>query len=438
MRIAVFGMGYVGCVTGACLARMGHRVRGVDVSDVKVRMINQGRSPIVEKGMDALVGRMVRSGRFRATLDSAEAMRNADVSLITVGTPSQKNGDADLTHVLHAAREIGKALRGLCRFHTAIVRSTVPPGTVRRALIPALERSSGRKAGRDYGVCFHPEFLREGSSIHDFFHPPMIVLGCLDERSAARPRRLWAEMRAPLFTTSLETAEMLKYASNAFHAVKVAFANEIGAIAKRLGVDSHEVMRIFVEDRKLNISRAYLEPGFAFGGSCLPKDLRALISMSRRSGVEIPLLANVLTSNAAHLRRARELIESTGKKKIGVLGLAFKSDTDDLRESPMCALVRGLLAARREVLIYDPNIRLGRLLGANRDFIEKHLPGLPGMLAQSIDEVLEFGEVIVFAGTQPEFVQKYIPLQRGQIRIELVRAGSVRGGRNPSSMGICW
>jgi GDP-mannose 6-dehydrogenase len=438
MRIAVFGLGYVGCVTGACLARMGHTVAGVDVSEIKVRMINQGRSPIVEKGMDRLVSTMVKAGRFRATLDAAEAMKGADLSIITVGTPSGKNGDADLTHVLHAAREIGRALRVSRRFHTVVARSTVPPGTVRGVLAPALERSSGKKAGRDFGVCFHPEFLREGSSIHDFFHPPMNVLGCLDARSAVRPRKLWAAIGAPLITTTLETAEMSKYASNAFHAIKVTFANEIGALAKRLGMDSHEVMKIFVQDRKLNISSSYLEPGFAFGGSCLPKDLRALGAMSRKTGVKIPLLGNVLASNSEHLRRAIELVMATRKKKVGVLGLVFKSSTDDLRESPACALVKSLLAARRKVLIYDPNVQLSRLVGANRDFVEKELPQLPHLLAKSLDEVIGFAEVVVLAGNHPEFARRAPRLRREQILIELVRPRFALQGSKGVSIGICW
>lgn len=438
MRIAVFGMGYVGCVTGACLARMGHTVTGVDVSEIKVRLINQGRSPAVEKGIDPLVERMVKAGRFRATLNAAEAMKGADLSLIAVGTPSRKDGDADLTHVLHAAREIGKALRSSKRFHTVVLRSTVPPGTVRRVLLPALERSSRRKAGRDFGVCFHPEFLREGSSVDDFFHPPMNVLGCLDARSAAQPRRLWEAMRAPLIMTSLESAELLKYASNAFHAVKVTFANEIGALAKRLGIDSREVMSVFARDRKLNVSPAYLEPGFAFGGSCLPKDLRALAALARKARVKVPLLENVLVSNSEHMRRAADLVLATGKRKVGLLGLVFKSGTDDLRESPACALVKRLLAAGRKIRIYDPNVQLERLVGANRDFVEKELPQLPRMLAGSLEEVMAFAEVIVLAGNHPEFARSPVRLRRNQTLIELVRPRFALRGTKRVALGICW
>jgi GDP-mannose 6-dehydrogenase len=438
MRIAVFGMGYVGCVTGACLARMGHSVVGVEISNLKVRMINQGHSPVVEKGMERLVERMVIEGRFRATSDPAEAMKGADLSIVTVGTPSAKDGTADLTHVLAAARDIGRSLRRSKRFHTVVVRSTVPPRTVRGKILPGLERNSGREAGRGFGLCFHPEFLREGSSIHDFFHPPMNVLGCLDSRSAAQPFKLWAKMRAPKFVTSLETAEMLKYADNAFHALKVSFANEIGSLARNLGIDGHEVMRIFAADTKLNISPLYLEPGFAFGGSCLPKDLRALCAMGRYAGVEIPLIDNIILSNSRHMDRAVKMITAAAKKRVGLLGLVFKSDTDDLRESPSCALVKRLLAAHRQVRVYDPRVRLERLTGANRAFVEKQLPQLPTLLVQSLDELLKFGEVIVLAGRHKEFGPAFEALSKDQILIELVKPRGKGQDRTAPSQGICW
>jgi GDP-mannose 6-dehydrogenase len=365
-------------------------------------------------------------------------MKSAGLSMVTVGTPSRKDGEADITHVLDAARDIGRALRASERFHTVVVRSTVPPGTLRNAVLPALRRSSRRRAGRDFGVCFHPEFLREGSSIQDFFHPPMTVIGSLDSRSSRQPRQLWAQVRAPIFVTSLEAAEMLKYAANAFHALKVAFANEIGALAKGLGIDGHEVMKIFVRDTKLNISPLYLEPGFAFGGSCLPKDLRALEAMSRCARIEIPLLAGVLPSNSRHLRRAVELVLATGKKRVGVLGLAFKPETDDLRESPACALVRQLLAAKRTVRIYEPNIRLERLIGANRAFVERELPQLPRLLAGSAEEVLDFGEAIVLAGRNVRFEKQIRKLRGSQVLIELVRPRSPIKLPRGLSRGICW
>lgn len=438
MRIAVFGLGYVGCVSAACLARMGHDVCGVDVSAPKVRLINDGHSPVAEKGMERLVARAVRAGRFRATLDPVEVMRDAKLSLVAVGTPSGKGGAAQLGHVLKAAAEIGRALRAERRFHTVVVRSTVPPGTMERAVIPALERSSRRRAGRDFGVCFNPEFLREGTSIYDFFHPPKTVLGTLDRRSACAPLRLWRPIQAPLYVTSLSTAEMVKYADNAFHALKVAFANEIGTLSRRLGAASGEVMEIFVRDRKLNISPLYLKPGFAFGGPCLPKDLRALCAVSRLAGVEVPLLESILESNSEHLERAVKLILNTGKKRIGVLGLVFKSDTDDLRESPACALVSRLLRAGKSVRIYDPRVEPARLLGANRTFVERVLPGLSEMLFPSLAELTRFAEVIVLAGSHREFEAGVRALPRGKILIELSRRLPPSRLRRARTEGICW
>ncbi len=438
MRVAVFGLGYVGCVTGACLARMGHEVRGVDVSPVKVRMVSQGRSPVVEKGMERLVAQAVRAGRFRAFLDPAEGMKGADLSLVAVGTPSRKDGAADVSHVLRAAGDIGRALGQSGRFHTVVVRSTIPPGTMENAVIPALERGSGKEAGDDFGVCFYPEFLREGSSIHDFFHPPKHVVGSLGPRGAAQLLKLWKPIKAPMFITSLKVAEMVKYTDNAFHALKVSFANEVGALCKRLGIDSHEVMDIFVRDRKLNISPLYLKPGFAFGGPCLPKDLRALCSLGRRAGLEIPLLDSVLKSNSSHLRRAAELVLSTGKRRVAVLGLVFKSDTDDLRESPACALVKSLLRAKRDVRVYDPRVNPARLVGANRAFVEKELPQLPWLLTSSLRPALSFGQVIVVAGNHAEFGKGIRELKKGQVLIDLVRLPESRTRSRARTEGLCW
>jgi GDP-mannose 6-dehydrogenase len=438
MKIAVFGLGYVGCVTGACLAKMGHTVVGVDVSRAKVRLVDAGHSPVQEKGLEALVARMVAAGRLRATLDPAEALDRAAVSLVTVGTPSRRNGSVNLDHVAAALTGIGRALVAARRYHVVVVRSTIPPGTTENLVIPTLERASRRKAGRDFGVAFHPEFLREGSSLHDFFHPSKTVLGARDPRSLRPLLDLWKGIPAPLFLTSFRTAEIVKYADNAFHALKVSFANEIGALAKTFGIDGREVMRIFAADTKLNISPLYLRPGFAFGGPCLPKDVRALGRLARQARLHLPLIENVLPSNARHLRRGVDLVLAAKKKKVGVLGLVFKADTDDLRESPACALVKELLAARRRVQVYDPRVRLENLLGANRAFVQKELPGLPGMLTASLQDLIRRNDVIVLAGSHPDFTAAAAKLPKNKVLIDLVGLADDVPTLHPRYQGLAW
>jgi GDP-mannose 6-dehydrogenase len=417
---------------------MGHEVRGVDISPTKVRMLNEGRAPLREKGIERLVSQVVRAGKLRASFQPDEAMEGAEVSLVCVGTPSGRGGEANLDYVLHAAKEIGRALR-LCQSpHTVAVRSTVPPGTMERLVIPVLERSARKKAGAEFHVCFHPEFLREGSSIEDFLHPSRNVIGVSRAEGAERLVQLCRPIKAPLFVTSLRVAEMVKYADNAFHALKVAFANELGALSKPLGIDSREVMRIFVEDRKLNLSPLYLKPGFAFGGPCLPKDLRALARMGKAMGLDIPLLESILRSNHRHLNRARDLILAAGKRRVGVLGLVFKSDTDDLRESPACQLVRALVEGGKMVKVYDPRVDLQRLIGANRAYVEDVLPGLPRLLVGSLDEALASSEVIVIAGAHPEFAGVVRKLKRGQMAIDLVGLREPAQASRAQIEGLCW
>jgi GDP-mannose 6-dehydrogenase len=420
MKIAVLGLGYVGCVTGACLARMGHTVHGVDVSAAKVRLLNSGQSPVLEQGLDTLVAKMVAEGRLQATLDPVEALTGADLSLVAVGTPSLRDGSANLDHVASALGDIGRSLRDAKKFHVAAIRSTVPPGTTESLVVPTLEKVSGKQAGLDFGVCFHPEFLREGSSIHDFFNPPRTVLGTNDPRTSRRLMRMWKPVKASVFVTSFKAAEILKYADNTFHALKVSFANEIGSVCRRFDIDSGEVMQIFVQDTKLNISPLYLKPGFAFGGPCLPKDVRALGWLARKNGLSLPLIENILPSNTSHLERAVDLVLSTKRQRIGVLGLVFKSDTDDLRESPACELVKRLIAAHKKVRVYDPRVRLDRLLGANQTFVRKELPLLPRLMAASCSELTKTSDLIVLAGNHPEFEAAIKSLKKGKILIDLV------------------
>jgi len=438
MRIAVFGLGYVGCVSGSCLARMGHQVWAVDISPAKVEMINQGHAPLKERGVERLVSQMVHSGKLRATEDPAEAIEASEISIVAVGTPSRKDGGANLDYVSRAVAEIGTALRRHRGSHTVAVRSTVPPGTMEQVVIPVLEQSAGRETGARLEICFLPEFLREGSSIKDFFRPPHTIIGVPHPGAARQIVKLWQPIKAPLYVTSLKVAEMLKYADNAFHALKVSFANEIGAICKALGIDGREVMRIFAEDRKLNLSPLYLKPGFAFGGPCLPKDLRALANLGEEGGIDVLLVTSILKSNLRHLHRARDLILATGKKRLGVLGLVFKSDTDDLRESPACQLVRLLVAAKKQVRIYEPQVDLERLIGANRAYVEEVLPDLPRMLVPTLDAVLAASEVVVIAGTHPEFAGAARRLRKNQVAVDLVGLAPAGPTWRRAIEGLCW
>jgi len=341
--ISVFGLGYVGCVSAACFAREGHDVVGVDVSQTKVDLINSGKPTIVEEGIGELVAEMVASGRLRATTDARKAVLGSSISLVCVGTPSRENASLDLSYIQRVAEQIGAILRDKESMHIVVIRSTVLPGTIHELVVPALERFSGKRSGYEFHVCSNPEFLREGTSIKDFDDPPFTLIGADDPAAAGAVEQLYAGIDAPTHQTAVRTAEMVKYACNCFHGLKVGFANEIGAVCKALGVDSHEVMRIFCEDRKLNISTAYLKPGFAFGGSCLPKDLRAIVYRAQQEDVEVPILRATLESNRKQIERAFRMVMATGQKRVGVLGLSFKAGTDDLRESPMVALIEMLI-----------------------------------------------------------------------------------------------
>jgi GDP-mannose 6-dehydrogenase len=420
MRVSVFGLGYVGCVTAACLAHDGHRVIGVDVNPRKVDSVASGRSPIAEPGLDRLLEKLVHSGSLAATTDSASAVRASDVSLVCVGTPSNGNGSLNLLYAEKVCREIGLALADKPAYHTVVIRSTVLPGTVEERLIPILEASSGKRAGAGFGVCMNPEFLREGRAIDDYYHPSQVVVGELDARSGQAVRTLYAAVQAPMVATSIRTAEMVKYVSNAFHAVKIAFANEIGNLCADQGIDGSEVMEIFAADRKLNVSPAYLRPGFAFGGSCLPKDLRALLYKARVLDAEVPLLGAVLASNQRQIQRAVELVERTGCKKIGVLGLAFKAGTDDVRESPAVPLVETLIGRGYQVSVFDDGVDPERLIGANRSYLERELPHIASIMRPSIQQLLDEADVLVVTNNSPSFQHLRHIMRRDQQLIDLV------------------
>lgn len=438
MRISIFGLGYVGTVTSACFARLGHQVVGVDVNAQKVGLLNDGKSPIVEEEIGELVLQQVRNGHLRATHDIEEAIAHSEISLICVGTPSNGNGSLSLHSVFGVCKSIAQALRSKSEDHLIVVRSTVVPGTVNRQLIPLMERESGKALGKGFSVCFNPEFLREGSSVKDFDSPPFTIVGVRDQASAEKVRELYEGVAAPFYVTNLEVAETVKYASNIYHALKITFANELGSYCKSLGIDSHEVMEMFFKDTKLNISKAYLRPGFAFGGSCLPKDLRALLYNAKSHDLSLPLLESVLPSNDRHLQRAVEMILAQGKRKIGILGLSFKAGTDDLRESPLVLLAETLLGKGYELRVFDRDVSMARLMGGNKEYIEKEIPHLSSLLCRSLDEIVDFAEVIVIGNGNREFVSIFDKRKPEQSIIDLVRLLPDNASSQPNYHGLCW
>ncbi|MBN2354511.1 nucleotide sugar dehydrogenase, partial [candidate division KSB1 bacterium] len=394
MKISVFGLGYVGCVSAACFAEMGHKVVGVDVNENKVNMINKGISPIIEKGLGALIQEQVSVGRLTATKDTTFAGMNSDIMFICVGTPSETNGSINLAYVERVSDEIGRVLKERRDYTVVALRSTVLPGVAEEVVLRRLQSHSGKKVGVDFGFALNPEFLREGTSVYDFYHPPKTVIGVFDARSAEVLQRLYDKIPAPIFLVKPDEASMVKYADNAFHAIKVAFANEIGRLCKIFHVDSRVVMDVFIKDLKLNLSSYYLKPGFAFGGSCLPKDLRALTHRARQVDIAVPLLDAAITSNSEHIRFALNMIKENGRKKIGILGLSFKQGTDDLRESPMVTLVEQLLGKGYDVHIFDKNVSLARLIGANKEYIEREVPHIAKLMCASVQDVLARSEVV--------------------------------------------
>ena len=436
MKLSIFGLGYVGCVSAACFAKEGHTVIGVDVNDNKVEMINGGNSPIVEAGIGPLLDEVVKANRLSATTDSAAAVRNSDVSLVCVGTPSNPNGSLDLRYVTRVCAEIGAALKEKNGLHVVVIRSTMLPGTIESVVIPALETHSEKQVGIDFGVAINPEFLREGSSLKDFYAPPFTLIGADDNDTAATVRSLYSGVDAPVIATSVKTAEMVKYVCNCFHALKVSFANEIGNICKAVGVDSHEVMDIFCKDTKLNLSSYYLKPGFAFGGSCLPKDLRAINYKAKQVDVEVPVLSSILPSNRQQIERAVEMVLATGKKRVGILGFSFKAGTDDLRESPMVTLIETLIGKGLQLSIYDRDVSLARLFGANKEYIEGQIPHIAQLMSTSIEDVLGFAEILVVGNKAEELKEIEQKRKEGQVVIDLVRLFDKTS--SDTYQGICW
>jgi GDP-mannose 6-dehydrogenase len=442
MKIAVFGLGYVGVVSAACLARDGHTVVGVDPNALKVDFVRQGKSPIVEPGLEQLIAAAVTAGRLVAGSDVVTAVAQCDVLMVCVGTPGQANGSLDLSFVRRVVRQIGEQLAGAAAYKVVVIRSTLLPGSMQGIVIPALEESSHRQAGKDFGVCLNPEFLREGSAISDYDHPPKTVVGASDDRAAATVRELYAGLSAPLIMTNLRTAEMVKYIDNSWHALKVTFANEVGRLCKAMDIDARLAMRFFCMDTKLNISNAYLRPGFAFGGSCLPKDVRALTYQGRLLDVDTPVLSSILSSNQLHIAHALAMIRATGRRRVGLLGLSFKEGTDDLRESPIVTLAEQLIGKGYELTVYDRNVRLASLVGANREYILNHIPHIGRLMVDRPELLLEQSDVLVVASVDREFVPLLEKLPAGTSIIDLVGAMSTAEGAHTAGMeaydGIAW
>jgi len=438
VKISVFGMGYVGAVSGVCLAEMGHEVVGVDTNPLKVDLINAGQSPIVEVGVAERMKALRETGRIRATTDAAEAVTATDVSMISVGTPSGPDGMPSMAALDAVIQDIGRALRAKDGTHAVVVRSTVLPGTTETHVTPALAAASGHVPGQDLEICFNPEFLREGSAVKDFFKPPFTIAGCTSDAGFAVLEKLYDGIEAPLIRTTPRVAESLKYVSNAFHAVKIAFANEVGVLLKSLGIDSRETMRIFCEDRDLNISPAYLRPGFAFGGSCLPKELRALQSLARSRHIDVPMLAHVLDSNHRHIEQAFEMISRRGRCRVALFGLAFKPGTDDLRESPLVLLAERLIGKGFELSIFDRSVETARLMGSNKEYIEREIPHFERLLTGDVERALDGARVVVIGHAGADEIAAIRAAHHGRTIIDLQGVRELQALDDVDYEGICW
>jgi GDP-mannose 6-dehydrogenase len=425
-------------VSAGCLASQGHQILGIDLNQTKVNLINSGQSPIIEENIPEIIKQEVDSGRLRADTEAGQAVNWAEISFVCVGTPSQPNGNLDLSFVERVCRQLGQILKDMDCFHVVVLRSTMLPGSMRSRVIPILEEYSGKKTGQDFGVCFNPEFLREGSAVYDFLHPPKTVIGCSDEQSGDVVEKLYQGIDTETIRTDIEVAEMVKYSDNTWHALKITFANELGAICKELKIDSHKVMDIFCKDTKLNISSAYLKPGFAFGGSCLPKDVRALMYRTKTLDVDVPIIGHIIQSNEKQIERGLKAIIAKGRAKVGVLGFSFKAGTDDLRESPVVELIERLLGKGYDLKIYDKNVNLASLIGANRDYILNRIPHISKLMMANAKGVLEHAETIVVGNSDPDFRDILNgDLSPEQEIIDLVRIFEEKDWPD-NYQGICW
>jgi GDP-mannose 6-dehydrogenase len=437
MKISIFGLGYVGVVTAACLARQGHIVIGVDINEEKVELLRSGKSPIVEDKIGEIIAETVGDGRLVATTDARTAFLETEVTMVCVGTPSTDNDDVDLRYVIRVTENLGRLLREKNGSHTIVFRSTIPPGTTEDTIIPLLEEASGKRVGKEFDVCFNPEFLREGASVSDFYNPPFTIIGVQAEGADETVRRIFSFLDAPVEITTIRTAELVKYVCNVWHALKICFGNEIGTLARRLGVDGHEVMRLFLIDTKQNVSPMYLKPGFAYGGSCLPKDVRGLLYQARAVDYFPPLLSAIPGSNERQLEEGFRIITSRQKRKIGFLGLAFKAGTDDLRESPLVILAERLIGKGYELSIYDRYVNVARIFGSNKEYIDREIPHIEKLFAASAADVVSRSEVVVVGNRDPEYLEA-LELVGDHEVVDLVRVHNLSSKLGSRYHGICW
>jgi GDP-mannose 6-dehydrogenase len=438
MKISIFGLGYVGIVTSACLSKKGNKIIGVDVNEVKVDLLNKGISPIIEKDLPELLTEGKKNGLISATQNSGKAIHESELSIICVGTPSRANGSLNTGYIENVCEEIGEALKSKSEKHILVFRSTMLPGTMRELVIPTLEKTSGKEHNVDFYVAFNPEFLRESTAVYDFFNPPKTVVGTDMEEIADKIMSLYSDIDAPVIKTQIEIAEMVKYVDNNFHALKITFANEIGQICKKVKIDSHKVMNIFTQDRKLNISPAYFKPGFAFGGSCLPKDLRAINYLSKMNDLQTPLLNSLIPSNNIQILSTIKKIMSYGKKKIGIAGFSFKEGTDDLRESPIIEVIETLIGKGYDIKLYDENVSMAKLIGANKEYINNRIPHISSLMVESLEELIKDREIIVIGNKDEKFKRILNETREGQIIFDLVRIGEIESNIKAEYEGICW
>lgn len=435
MEVSIFGLGYVGCVSLGCLAQNGHSVIGVDVVKNKVDLINLGKPTIVEKDIDKIIHEQFKNGRIKATMNYKEAVKSSDISLICVGTPSSPHGQLDLRYVFKVAEEIGEAIKNKKGFHVVAIRSTVFPGTNKK-VGEIIESVSGKKRNSDFGIVSNPEFLREGTAVKDYYNPPVTVLGSDSERALEIMVKLYKDLNGPIEKVQIEVAEIIKYINNSFHALKITFANEVGNICKKLNIDSHEVMRLFVMDKQLNISPYYLKPGYAYGGSCLPKDLKGLRTIAHDQYLLTPVLTAIEESNIYQKQLAYDMVVETRKKKIGIIGLSFKAGTDDLRYSPTVELAERLLGRGYKIAIYDKNVNYTRLTGTNKDYIDYHLPHLSKLISGDLDSVVNFSEVLLITQKDTNINNKFYEKHSDKIFIDFI---NIRPDTTKVSYeGICW